>query len=787
MSVVDPKVAAVALDLLPEGDDLRAGFTAEARRLLGLLSAPLPPGVTDLVAALAPQPGQQPAPPEELRAAIHRRLGAFPIANLLAHAPESWEPRGADLDRLRAWVLVGLLDAALCGQAGHTTAPKAAALLSYLCRARTRAGARLLVPSISAEDVTLAQQSVEDWYDRLRQTRSVIAETAYVLRLTLDHLAGQARQHRAPTTRSTTPRCALSIAAIRGFVVLPGRDGLALEHDCPDFDREAEDLESAEEAGDVATPARLRLGEPEQMDLLEVLDRDDQGGDGEVGWQAGLPAPVALAAQGELAELPAQAVTSTRALTPAEAMVVVQGLRQAVHPHSGPWQAATLLAVSLMTGRSLPALLALPREVPRHAGQSWWARDWEAAADRIGIGFCPAVTDAPPPPHNGFVLVLPRWLQPSLRRLLDQCEQEPFETAGIEADAQRLLAGLLPEGRALRRSHLAASLGLTARTIGLDPAVEALLVGTDIRIAPQCWYTALPVPRLDADWRACWPALGLTEDEGEEEDGGDGMVGARVVATLGARTGRARREVPRTGSLRVPSDVDLRAFFAGHRQRLETAVAALEPDLLETVQEVQAAFVGAAAAVLLGATGRRPHGPLWPPLGQALTEGPAPAVRIADKGNRTLDDARWLPLPPVAVATLEAVRVQLGHLQDWGRLHDRQVAATADKALAGTAPPLWFLPSGGADLTPLSCATWWQTLPERVPRNLFRHFWRSRFVAERQPGHLVDRWMGHGGWRQTFYLSTSFAGSDDLAPLAESLERGLADLGAVAPEPCPLL
>ena len=645
MSAVDPEVAAVALDLLPEGDNLRAGFAAEARRLLGLLSAPLPPGVTHLVAALAPQPGQQPAPPEALRAAIHRRLGAFPIANLLAHGPAAWEPRGADLDRLRAWVLVGLLDAVLRGQAGHTTAPKAAALLSYLCRERKRAGARLLVPSIPAEDVTLAQQSVGDWYDRLRQTGGAITETAYYVRLTLDHLAGQARQQRALTTRSAVPRCALSIAAIRGFVVLPGRDGLALEHDCPDFDREAEDLESAEEAGDVAIPVRLRLGEPEQMDLLEVLDRDDQGSDGEGGWEAGLPAPVALAAQGELAELPAQAVTSTRALTPAEAMVVVQGLRQAVHPHSGPWQAATLLAVSLMTGRSLPVLLALPRDVPRQAGQSWWARDGLAEMARCGIGFCPAVTDAPAPPHNGFVLVLPRWLQPSLRRLLDQCEQEPFETTRIEADAQRLLAGLLPEGRALRRSHLAASLGLAARTIGLDPAVEALLLGTDIRIAPQCWYTALTVPRLDADWRACWPALGLTEDEEGEEDEG-GMVGARVVAALGAQTVRARREAPRTGSLRVPSDADLRAFFTGHRQRLETAVAALEPDLLETVQEVQAAFVGAAAAVLLGATGRRPHGALWPPLGQALTEGPAPAVRIADKGNRTLDDARWLPLPP---------------------------------------------------------------------------------------------------------------------------------------------
>ena len=42
----------------------------------------------------------QPAAPEDLQAAIHRRRGAFPIANLLAHAPEPWEPRGADLDRL---------------------------------------------------------------------------------------------------------------------------------------------------------------------------------------------------------------------------------------------------------------------------------------------------------------------------------------------------------------------------------------------------------------------------------------------------------------------------------------------------------------------------------------------------------------------------------------------------------------------------------------------------------------------------------------------------------------
>lgn len=784
MSAVDPKIAAAALDLLPDGKAVRAGFAAEARRLLGLLSAPLPPGVTDLVAALSPMP--QAAAPEDLQAAIHRRRGAFPIANLLAHAPEPWEPRGADLDRLRAWVLVGLLDAVLRGQSGHTTAPKAAALLSYLCRARARAGARLVVPTISAEDVTLARESVGDWHDRLRQTRSVIAETAYVLRLTLDHLAGQARQQRAPTTRSSVLGSARAIAAIRGFAVLPGRDGLALEHDCPDFDYDAEGLESAEEAGDVAIPVRLQLGDPEQMDLLEVLDRGDHGRSGEAGWEEILPAPVVLAVQGELAEFSAQAVTSTRTLTPAEAAVVAQGLRRTVSSHGGPWQAATLLAVSLMTGRSLSALLAMPREMPRQAGQSWWARNRHAETVRFGIGFCPAVTDAPPPPQNGFVLVLPGWLQPSLERLLDRWEEEPIDPAEIEADAQHLLAGFLPEGRALRRSHLAASLGLAALAIGLDPAVEALLRGTDIRIAPQCWYTALPVPRLDADWRACWPALGLTGDEGDEDDGGDGggggMHGASVVGTF-----QPRREMPRTGSLRVPSAADLQAFFAGQRRRLETAVAALEPDLLETVQDVQAAFVGAAAAVLLGATGRRPHGALWPPLGQVLAEGPVPSVRIADKGNRTLDDARWLPLPPVAIATLEAVRVQLAHLRDWGRLHDQQVAKAATSALAGETPPLWFLPSIGADLMPLSCGRWWQSLPDRVPRNLFRHYWRSRFVAERQPGHLVDRWMGHGGWRQTFYLSTSFAASDDLAPLVESLERGLADLGAVAPEPCPLL
>ena len=38
MSAVDPKIAAAALDLLPDGKAVQAGFAAEARRLLGLLS-----------------------------------------------------------------------------------------------------------------------------------------------------------------------------------------------------------------------------------------------------------------------------------------------------------------------------------------------------------------------------------------------------------------------------------------------------------------------------------------------------------------------------------------------------------------------------------------------------------------------------------------------------------------------------------------------------------------------------------------------------------------------------
>lgn len=738
----------VDLGRLPDDPDIRAALAAEAARLLGIIeNRTLPPTVAGghdhvfggearhlaAVSDLAPA-----------RQAIKSAKGRYPLANLLVHPPAPFEPRAHALDLLRAWVLAALLDAVGQGLREHTTGVFAARAVSRLCRRGELDAARARVPDFDVPDADAAHDVAVDWQADEAATGSPFSDRIECIRIVIGQLAGLSRTVLGPVSRRRRRRSQAHIDATRCWVRVPARNSLELLCDCAEFDLDHSVLESVEEAGDIAEPVAIRrIGTRDEAFAGEAAD-----------------AAELLWAQDELFDLSGAALASAHRPTPSEARAIYAELR--AHLASFDLDevntGTVLLAVSLLTGRSLRDLLAVSRSVPKVPGRSWWVYEHGGVA---GIAFCPAVSGASKPPANGIVLALPTWLRLRVDARLHA--EEAFDEQRVMEQARAWLRSRNFAGRSPRLSRVAGALPAALEASDTDAAIGALLLGSDIRVVPQLWYSRVPIERLNQAWR------GLLEDF-------IGETGKEVRVVRSAH-GAA------IGSRGVPSDEQVHAFFQARKTALAEAITASNwRGRPGGVERVHKAVIDQCAAILIAATGRRPHGPLWAPLRDTLTIGPHPMTRIVDKGNRLVDDARWLPLPPVALEALEALFTHLGHLRDWGRVMNQAVARAADASLAGEVCPFWYIDEDGADPRPLSGADWWDGMPTKtLRRNMFRHYWRTRFLTERLPGGLIDTWMGHGGWQGAQFLPMAADSIGDLMPIREHIEARLRALGAAAP------
>lgn len=720
-------------DCLPEDGPARASLLGEAVRLLALI-APCPESASylELLGPATPPPGTL----DEARRHVARRATALPLAALLLARPDPGGLHADRLDRLRAWVLVAALAAITGSYADHSAWREAARAARHLCIVADLAACRQRVPDLSPASLPGARREFEAWAKREAEAGSSFAPRLQCIVRVLAQLGGQARRRILGRTHARLTPSERFAAAVGGVRPVVGAEASFMEASCADFDFDAEDLHSVEEAADVARLETLHLvtldGDPFRQDAVADLEAWD-----------------------DLIEDDGAAITATRQLTRSEARQLARGLRLAFE--SGPDQpGVTMLAASLLTGRTMAELLALPVEVPGGAGRAWWRQ----RNGEIALCFAPAVTDAPKPPANGYGIVLPAWLSDPLGRVL--AERPPADR--LEDQARTWLARQFGDGRAPRISRVAAALGAALTAQGVDTVLTGLLTGADIRHTPQLYYARVEFPALEAAYRVFADAwLGLDDP------------GPRVIPT-----GRATV----TGSRRVPAEASIRALFEARQDALAAASLRLERRELGAVAEYHGAFVNLVTLILLWATGRRPHRIVLPPFAQMLRRGPHPSVRIEDKGNRSVDDARWLPLPQIAIAALNGLEEHLGFLHDWARLVSPSVAQAIEKTLAGTFAPIWYLPPSQAEVTPLTCREFWLgNLPSGLHRNLFRHHWRTEFLREGIPGWAADAWMGHGGWRSAQYLAASGYAASDLASISDLIDRKSVEIGITLPEP----
>lgn len=725
------------LACLPEEPEARASLLAEARRLLGLLPDwPRQPWFLELLGV----DDTAPALSARTRSAVRRRYTALPLAALLLEVPDPSQARADYLDPLRAWALAAALSAIVEEWTNHSTWRAAARGMRILSTSHAAAEARSRTPEISNGDPARVRRTLLDWHAREVEIGSDLPNTLQDMVRALAQMTGKARHRvtdRARANRSESERHA---ARVRGVSMPMGHGGPLVDATFDLFDFNDEELCSTEEAADVARLAPVYFGLVEQdlapgaHDMAMELDSLDT-----------------------LVEADGAVITASAHLTGGEARDLARALREALRQQGGAAD-MTLLAASLLTGRAIEELIALPRAAPEEAGQAWW----HIGPDQIALAFAPAVSGAPKPPLNGFKIIMPDWLGTPLRRVLD-APPDPGMLRGREARAW-LRGTRFPDSRAPRVRRIASALVAALRAQGVDSVLVGLLAGADIRHTPQIYYARVEVAKLDVAYRMYrkdW--LGLED------------AGPAVVPTGSAKV---------TGSRRAASQAVIKGIFAARGHALEEATARLPG----AVEEYHGAFVSLIALVLLWSTGRRPHGIVCPPLNDICLDGAWPVMRVRDKGSRAVDDARWLPLPRVAVTALNTLRIYLSQsLLPWAAIvWPREVGDAVRQALDGTLSPIWHI--GGGVVAPLECRHFWDNArPPRQPRNLFRHYWRSRFIEKNIPGWQADYWMGHGGWGSAQYLAASGYTAGDLEDIARLIDREAEEIGIVIPEPRRLL
>lgn len=453
---------------------------------------------------------------------------------------------------------------------------------------------------------------------------------------------------------------------------------------------------------------------------------------------------------------PGLALTDSASLTAAEARAVVVRAGKALARNAGE-VGATLALAALVFGRSVEELAKAALRRTARAGEAFW----------IDIGGRPALARAPDVSGGEpvvtllnarlYAMIAPPVLHEPLRRLLASPPRSPELAVGAARTwLQRSAVGHRPP----RLERLARFLEDTLELGDVDSAAVALLSGRSCKERPQLFYATTKIAALDEAWRVYRRThLGLPR-----------VTGSVVVSPVGA---------PTIGTLKAPSPAAVRDHFARLQERVEACRFRAPSE--ETILVLHGAVMDHGGALLAFLAGARPHGPAYPSLGERIGRA-RPSLRVSDKENRSVSAARWIPLPSVATAQIEALQTHMAAMADWFRLSMPGVSAMADGARDGTGPSLFLVDGVARKSVVLTAADLHDRVgtPDGMPRNWSRHFLRGWLVANGAPGPGVDAFMGHGGALGDPYRKTSAASMADLEPIRAALEALCGELRLTA-------
>lgn len=630
--------------------------------------------------------------------ASKRKTGEYPLAALLTHPPATDVSNRRDLEALQFWVLAAALDAIAADDYKHSTWKEAARAVRHLCTLPRYAELRLRVPALVGKDLRSVREAIASWVESEHNSGSGFHSKLDNIRRAMAQLDTDTRRHLGQRRKAEIQRSrAFAECAAASLPVMPDST-LEVSIGCVGHDHDTDPLHSAEEAADLAEPVYLRSVSADQDDMIDQL----------------------LEVEAETAS-----IMASRHLTSAESRNLYRSLARDIDADATE-PGVIMLVSSLLLNASIAEMVALPRQVPKSAGQSWW----DIRGKFVAIAYAPMVTGAKEGDEGAFSLSVPVSLGQRIVGILD----EGITASVLENQARRWLKR--QTGRANRLSRIAQCLSSALRSEGEDEAVRGALCREDIRHVPQLYYSRLPVERLNHAYERFqrgWLGIPSTPSRCVTKTGKGGAIGSK----------------------RVPPHTCIERFHRRMEDNLASAWGEVEERRPNAVPKYHAAFVAQTAALLAFATAVRPHGTACPSFLQMQLVGPYPVIRICDKGNRSVDDARWLPAPGVMVDSFQQLQAHLAWLRAWASLAHPEVCHAIDASLRGETSPLWYFPSPGKDVTPLRWAEFWeQYRPQRQPRNFFRHYWRTEFLRTGTTGWAIDFWMGHGGWKSAQYLPT---------------------------------
>ena len=431
------------------------------------------------------------------------------------------------------------------------------------------------------------------------------------------------------------------------------------------------------------------------------------------------------------------------ALTGAEARMI--GAKAQRDARAGQRGAGLVLA-ALVSGRSVEQLAEASRTPA--LGATW-------ISAQGAICFAPDVRFAGAPERGGFGLHLPLGWDSDVAAARDWLARHRI-------------------GRAIPLSRV--SRGLPDAMAGQDDALVGLLCGLSVKERVALYYARFPVARLAKIWSA------VLRDE-------FGLSEGFSLQTIDPKT-------LHIGSLCGPELKAVSAWFqelvarVSHaRERLNEGVVALP--------SVTAAEANLAASVLAFQTGRRPHGPAFEPLGQ-IVGACRPRVRLTGKGNRQVEDGRWVPMTRASQQAVALWRGSLARLRAQGVLAaNRDLGEMVRAVEAGVRSAFFAWDEIGDAPESLTAAELFErvaapALPRNrgqrakdvqgAPSNWSRHVMRRELAARGISGEMIDGFMGHGGAAADPLspLSAASVGAQDA--LRDTLDAIWADLGVSLPE-----
>lgn len=257
------------------------------------------------------------------------------------------------------------------------------------------------------------------------------------------------------------------------------------------------------------------------------------------------------------------------------------------------------------------------------------------------------------------------------------------------------------------------------------------------------------------------------------------------LAQLGCATDATPAPDTAIGSRLYPDSATLRTLLAPYQHYLS------QPEIVALRRQYDPRYhnllVRHTLLILNLATGARPVTDMY---GERRSYDPRLAVMLlTDKEARDCSAARLVPLPPLALAQLQALDHHLAQLA-MSRVPGLQAAATAAQAARDNQRPMlfWLERDDSTDST-----TPWQVAPITVqsmcdhfdtllplPANWHRHALRSELLARAVPTHLINALLGHEEMGQEFGHPFSGASLQSLRTLAPLIQTWLEALGLTA-------